>query len=304
MFADLALHFALLADRVRTLAYREAIAARAPGEVVLELGCGSGILALFAARAGARRVFAVERSGMAQVARLLFRANGAERQVELLRGDSRTLQLPEPATLLVHELLGSDPFDEGLLPLLDDARARHLVRGAQLLPERLEVLCQGFTSGWEPERERRIRALGELESLYGVDLSPLAMVLATERGPERQLPTPALLADLVPLTEEVALFDLDLARPLAAQTSGPRQLQLPVLRAGSLSGVLVTFRASLGAGVLLSNSAAAPPTHWEPLLLSLPRPLPVLPGARAALSLQLVPEGEGHRLTLLPAGPR
>ena len=71
----------MLQDTVRTELYRNAILnnpSNFAGKVIMDVGCGSGILSLFAAQAGAKKVYAVEASSMADHARKLVKANGFE----------------------------------------------------------------------------------------------------------------------------------------------------------------------------------------------------------------------------------
>src|SRR5438552_2508186 len=91
-------HRALLADSVRTNAFAEAIARVVrPGDVVLDLGSGSGVLAILAARAGARKVFAIEQGHMADVATMVVANNGCRDRVEVLHARSHDVDLPERA---------------------------------------------------------------------------------------------------------------------------------------------------------------------------------------------------------------
>jgi tRNA/tmRNA/rRNA uracil-C5-methylase (TrmA/RlmC/RlmD family) len=77
MYAEFEVHRTIICDHVRTEAFRRAIdSVVRPGDVVLDLGAGSGILSVFAARAGAARVYAVERTSAAVLARELAAANG------------------------------------------------------------------------------------------------------------------------------------------------------------------------------------------------------------------------------------
>ena len=63
-YQRLAMHRLMLRDRVRNETFREGIgAAVTPGNVVLDVGAGTGILSLFCIQAGAQRVYAVERTG-------------------------------------------------------------------------------------------------------------------------------------------------------------------------------------------------------------------------------------------------
>ena len=74
----------MLQDTVRTELYRNAILnnpSNFQGKVVMDVGCGSGILSLFAAQAGAKKVYAIEASSMAENARKLVKANGFEAKI-------------------------------------------------------------------------------------------------------------------------------------------------------------------------------------------------------------------------------
>lgn len=80
------IHEIMLKDRVRTLAYRSFIlhpanAPRFQGKVVLDVGCGTGILSMFAAKAGARKVYAVDASNVAYKAMRNIKANGLEETI-------------------------------------------------------------------------------------------------------------------------------------------------------------------------------------------------------------------------------
>ena len=88
MYAELEVHRTMICDRVRTEAFRRAIESVVrPGDVVLDVGAGSGILSVFAARAGAARVYAVERTTVAVVAQELAAANGVAEIVQVIHGD-------------------------------------------------------------------------------------------------------------------------------------------------------------------------------------------------------------------------
>ena len=96
MYAEFEVHRSMIRDRVRTEAFRRAIdAVVRPGDIVLDVGAGSGILSVFAARAGAARVYAVEQTSIAVLAQELAAANGVADIVRVIQGDVMDIEPPE-----------------------------------------------------------------------------------------------------------------------------------------------------------------------------------------------------------------
>ena len=101
---------------------------------MLDVGAGSGILSLFAAQAGATRVYAVERTTVAVLAQDLAEANGFGEVIDVIQGDLMDIDLPEKVDVIVSEWLGGFGIDEGMLVPVIVARDRFLKPGGVMIP--------------------------------------------------------------------------------------------------------------------------------------------------------------------------
>src|SRR5581483_2265956 len=109
-------HGVMIADRARVGAYRRALERTVkPGHVVVDLGTGTGLLAVFACRLGARTVYAIEAEEIIDLARDIAAANGCADRIAFIRGHSTGVQLPERADVVVSDVHGALPmFGRGL----------------------------------------------------------------------------------------------------------------------------------------------------------------------------------------------
>lgn len=175
-WADPAEQARMLHDDRRTSDYLTAItAAVQPGDVVVDIGTGNGVLAVAAARAGARHVYAVEATDIADVAEAVFEVNGVADRVTVVRGWSHHIELPERADVLVTETIGSEPLEEDILGAVLDARRRLLKPGALMIPNRLTLLVRPLLLPDEAARQRSIgpAAIERWRDLYDIDFQPL-----------------------------------------------------------------------------------------------------------------------------------
>ena len=167
----------MLQDYVRTGTYHAAIAENAAdfaGRTVLDCGAGTGILALFAATAGARKVYAVEASGMAAHARALCAGNGAAgARVEVVAGRVEEVVLPERVDVIVSEPMGTCLFNERMCESLLVARDRFLAPGGRLFPALGRLHAAPFADEALVAEVRARGAFWAQTDFYGVDLTPL-----------------------------------------------------------------------------------------------------------------------------------
>lgn len=250
-FADLDEHVAMLGDAVRLRAYAEALRLRAPGRRVLDLGSGTGVLAVLAARAGAREVIAVEETEVAALARRVADASGVGDRVSVVSASSRDLVLDAPVDLVVHELFGCDPLAENVVPTLEDARARLLRAGGGMVPSAVALRAAAVTVCPTGAATRRAIAVGRG---HGVDLA--ALLPALRDGSMRRVRR-RLAARSVASTEET-VWSWDFERG----EGGTVATALRATRAATVRGLALWFEATLAPGVTLATHPAGPPTHW------------------------------------------
>jgi protein arginine N-methyltransferase 1 len=192
----------LIDDPVRLGAFQRAIAAVVrPGDVVADIGCGLGTYALFAARAGARRVFAVDDARIVGVAREVVRDNGGEPVIETLAGYSTDLTPPEPCDVVLFEDYLTTLMSPHKVRVVRDLATRWLKPGGKLLPPRARLWLAPVE---DPEGHLAIdRFHWTRDRIFGIDFSATRRrVFSTAHA--RKLGTNALL------TPPELLHDYDL----------------------------------------------------------------------------------------------
>lgn len=265
-------HFGLLRDTVRNQAYDAAIRhAVTPGCTVFEIGAGSGILAMMAARAGARVVTCEMNPQVAAAARDVIAANGLGDRIRVLDKPSFAVEPAElggPADLLVSEIVSNDLLSEGVLPAHGDAVARLLRPGAPAVPARGTIrVALAEYAHWAEAR------IGEVS---GFDLSCYNRVARPYRMLRKGGAPIALRSD------PVDLFAFDFAAP------GPwrdrRTRQALTASGGTVNGIVQWIALDLGGGSTYENRPAAGSTScWSPLFWPFATPVQTLPGDAIAI---------------------
>jgi len=132
-YAHFGIHEEMLKDEVRTKSYRNSIVNNKhliKDKIVLDVGCGTGILSLFAARSGAKRVFAVDASDIALHAEQIVKENNLENVITVIKGKMEDVDLTkygvDKVDVLISEWMGYCLLYESMLPTVLKARDRWL----------------------------------------------------------------------------------------------------------------------------------------------------------------------------------
>ncbi|MEH6634452.1 MAG: class I SAM-dependent methyltransferase [Halioglobus sp.] len=280
-YRDVAMHKVMLQDVVRTDAYEKAINEVVhPQQSVLDFGCGTGVLAIFAARAGASKVTAVDRSPFIRTAQEIAQVNGCD-NIDFYHDDHQSLQLDGKVDVIVSEWMGHCLFYEAMLEPLLTIRDRYLEKGGVMLPAEVSL-----HAGLVCDKD----VLEDLSFLqdrpYDIDFSPIA------HAPFEQ-------TDLVTLDPESILKNTAHLGSLNMHTIGkadtPRVFTGTIRpnRKSEIYALCGWFSSKLCPGVSFGTGPHDLPTHWDQILFPLPEPFIVDPSRELTLSISPLTEQVG-----------
>jgi protein arginine N-methyltransferase 1 len=271
-------HRLMLADKVRMRSFLRAILKVVePGDVVLDIGSGTGILAFFACMAGARRVYAVEQDPVVELAKVICEQNGFQDRVVFLNEWSDQVELLEPVNVIVTETIGNIGFEEGILGWIIDAKKRLLTSDGQIIPHSLELVV-ALT-----EIPVALNLLKDwTKQSYTLDFSPVLDVVANnllwiELQPKMFLSRPETMIRIKSV--EVESTDFAVENVFVAG------------RDGLVQGLGCWFRAELVPGITISNGPSLEKSSWTQILLPLEQPLHVSAGDQLHVQLQASSNG-------------
>lgn len=132
--------FCCLNDYKRTMAFKKAIENTIKkGDVVVEMGSGSGVLSMFAIDAGASKVYTVELDKVnVQSLRKTFSANGYTGKIKIIEGDATSINLPEEVDVIICEMIATGLIEELQVPAMNNA-LRYAKKGTRVLLEKYSI---------------------------------------------------------------------------------------------------------------------------------------------------------------------
>jgi type II protein arginine methyltransferase len=268
-------HFPMVADDERNAAYDAALRRAAPGQRVLDIGAGSGLLAMMAARAGAAVVTTCEvAEPIARVAAGIIAANGYGDRITLHAKHSERLEIgadmAERANLLVTETFASGVLSEAVLPTLEHARRHLLTEDAVIIPS--QAAARGYLVGGPAVEAQLFASRATGFDLSGFDvLAPGKVGLHLDRLPH----------DILSDDFELFRFDLTQTRFPAAR----RTLSVTATRPGRCIGIAQWLWLQLDAQTTYENRPRpdAGANGWMHVLYRFRQPLDLKAGDQVAL---------------------
>lgn len=284
-------HFPMIWDERRNEAYERALNREVTGAVVLEVGTGSGLVAMMAARAGAAHVYTCEAAPLVAAAAVEnIRRNGLQDRITVIPKPAADVavgtDLPRPADVFVAELVDSRLLSDGVLPLTADAKRRLLQADARMLPRR--IMIQGAVIEASPwTRTTR------LATHRGFDLAAFNALA----------PAHAMVDDVhgradgeieAALSEDVTVLEFDL-QDGTAWPAGERQVDVECRHSGRADALLTWIGLEFSSDNLFTNR---PPqkSHWKPVVYPLAGGFQVRSGQTISLSVSHTATEVGVRI--------
>jgi 2-polyprenyl-3-methyl-5-hydroxy-6-metoxy-1,4-benzoquinol methylase len=265
-YANLTIHLEMLQDVHRTTTYQSAINSvrDIQDKVVLDIGCGSGILASFCALAGAKHVYAVDASDVIHLAERVVKENGLENRVTLIKGKIEEIKLPvDKVDMIVSEWMGTMLICESMISSVLNARKLFLREGGLMLPATSDIFLVPLCL-----EEYYQKKVGFWNDVYGVKMTCLKSKAHKEffSNPvfDRLIKPEDLMCDAL------KVFHINMQTDDASVLN---RIVAPFTFKVKKSGVLHAFGTWFDSGfraaadekdeVVLTTSCFGEPTHWR-----------------------------------------
>ncbi|GFP93253.1 probable protein arginine n-methyltransferase 3 [Phtheirospermum japonicum] len=309
-YSSFGIHRDMISDKVRTDAYRQAILENPSllrNAVVMDVGCGTGILSLFAAQAGASRVIAVEASDkMAAVATEIAKDNSLLRNgvfsegsqqngvIEVIQAmveeiDNATNQIPpQSVDVLFSEWMGYCLLYESMLTSVLYARDKWLKPGGAILPDTATMFVAGFGKG--------ATSIPFWENVYGFNMACIGREVVEDAA---RVPIIDVIdsCDIVTTTKVLQAFDLVTMQPKQMDFTAEVELEQKLNNSTGSTldditwcyGLVLWFETGFTERfcrekpVMLSTSPYDPSTHWSQTILTFREPVPMTSNKVAAV---------------------
>ena len=292
-------HIALLNDSIRTNNFIEAIRKTVKKtDVVLDIGTGTGVLAIAAAKCGAKHVYAIEASEIAELAKENIARNDLSGKITLIKGYSSQVELPQKADVLVSEVIGNDPLEENILEIYSDAFKRHLKKNARCIPEVLKIYGIPLTIPVSMLTKHYF-GKGQISSwqgIYGIDFSALNDAKRPDNYSFYVHPAKAVKWNI--LSPPVLLANLKLDE--ISNISIKNKCSIKTTVSGRLNGILIYFQAALAGNIKLSTNpvTSVKGTSWTCRVWVIPETIVVKKGQKLDIEYNYRAGSSGNSIRL------
>jgi len=289
-YSHFSIHEEMLKDEVRTGTYRRAIldnGALFKDKVVLDVGCGTGILCMFAAQAGAKQVIGIDCSEIITQARQIIKQNGFEDVITLIKGKVEEVTLPvDKVDIIVSEWMGYFLLYENMLATVIYARDKWLSPGGYILPDKATLFFTAIEDGQYKQEK-----IGYWEDVYGFDMSIIQQCAMQE-------PLIDVVEDRSVVSDSCSVITIDVNTVKTEELAFGSQFKLNVQRNDLVHALVayfdIEFRLPNGV-VSFSTGPRARYTHWKQTVFYLEDVLTVNRGEKIEGNFSMKPNKNNPR---------
>jgi len=274
-YSHFGIHEEMLKDSVRTRTYMDSITKNAhlfKDKVVLDVGCGTGILCMFAAKAGAKKVIGVECASIYNQATQIVKDNKLDHIITLVKGKLEEITLPdgiEKVDIIISEWMGYFLLYESMLDTVLYARDKWLAPGGAIFPDKATIYMCAIE-----DAEYREQKINYWDSVYGFRMNAIKDL--------------ALLEPLVDICEPeqvisnaAAAFHIDIYTVKKEELDFTANFQLEINTTEMLHALVGFFNVEFSrthTKLWFSTGPKSKSTHWKQTVFYLTEPLAVKEG--------------------------
>ncbi|KAI1768264.1 protein arginine N-methyltransferase 1 [Hypoxylon sp. FL1150] len=284
------IHEEMLKDEVRTKSYMNAIVQNKhlfKDKVVLDVGCGTAILSMFAVKAGAKHVIGVDMSTIIFKAKEIVKVNGMEDKITLIQGKMEEIEIPFPKVdIIISEWMGYFLLYESMLDTVLYARDKFLAKDGLIFPDKATIYACGIEDG-----EYKDEKIGFWDNVYGFDYSPLKETALAE-------PLVDTVEVKAAVTDPTAILTLDLYTCTTADLAFSIPFKLKCRRNDFVHALVSWFDIDFTAchkTIRFSTGPHTKYTHWKQTVFYLGQVLTVDEGDEIDCTLDVRPNDKNRR---------
>ncbi|PAV18943.1 arginine N-methyltransferase [Pyrrhoderma noxium] len=289
-YAHFGIHEEMLKDSVRTGSYRAAIINNPhlfKGKTVLDVGCGTGILSMFAAKAGASHVVGIDMSNIIDQAQKIIDANGFSDTITLVKGKLEEAVLPiDQFDIIISEWMGYFLLYESMLDTVLLARDKYLKPDGLIFPDNASMYLAAIE-----DQEYKEEKINFWDNVYGFDYSCIKDIALREP-----------LVDTVELksvvTDPCKIKHIDLRTAKKEDLTFSVPFTLNATRNDYIHAFLAWFDISFDCThkkVQFSTGPHAKYTHWKQTVFYTPNTITISEGETIEGTLSCAPNARNNR---------
>lgn len=289
-YSHFGIHEEMLKDEVRTKTYRNSILNNKHlfrGKTVLDVGCGTGILSMFCAQAGAEHVYGVDCSSIIDKAREIVALNKLDDKVTLIKGKVEEVELPvEKVDIIVSEWMGYFLLYESMLDTVLVARDKWLAEGGLLFPDKATMYMTAVE-----DAEYKEEKIAFWDNVYGFDMSPIKKLAMLEPLVDT-VEEDAVIADNTPF------FNIDINTVKKEELTFAAPFKVTFNKDEYCHAMVAYFDVEFSASHKTMKISTGPQdyyTHWKQTVFYLDEPLAVSDGDTLTGDLSCTPNKSNPR---------